>query len=369
MILLITARDPATALSICVLLKTLNNDKRFSVHIAAQNPAYEILLSNIIDSKAVLYEFLEFEDDGLMLEAAHELLVEVSADVILTGISGPGYGIDEAVLSVAPKSKCGPYALQSYWGDINENLSGRAQTYFVIDSFAAKLTNRRTRSCANIVGSLKHELYSDIDSKQLRENFRYSLCKNGKVNIIGFYGQPLEDINGYKETVTLFSQSISELESNTLIVYRPHQKESLALQKWTKEILKLSEKKVIMDNNEKIEPSLCGCDLVVSAFSTCCYDAQQLIKSSLSPLGVPIYLMFNPQLVRWYKKYTKLDALPMADYGMAVEITDSTTMAKTFNSLLAPESQRACWESIQNYFTGSMHVSENIVNTIYKNEI
>jgi hypothetical protein len=48
----------------------------------------------------------------------------------------------------------------------------------------------------------------------------------------------------------------------------------------------------------------------------------------------------------------------MADYAMAAEITDSTTMAKIFKSLLAPEPQRACWESIQNYFTDSMHVSE-----------
>ena len=54
---------------------------------------------------------------------------------------------------------------------------------------------------------------------------------------------------------------------------------------------------------------------------------------------------------------------------MAAKITDSTTMAKTFKSLLAPESQRACWESIQNYFTDLMYVSENIVNRIYKNEI
>ena len=366
-VLLITARDPATAFTVCVLLKTLDKDERFRVHIAAQHPAYEIFKKNIVASKVTLYKFSEFQNDDLMLETAHNLLLEISPDVILTGISGPDYGLDEAMLSIAPKSKYGPYALQSYWGDINKNLSGRAKTYFVNDSFAARLTHKRTTGHINIVGSLKHELYSDIDIKYLRDNFRDSLCKNSKVNIIGFYGQPLEDINGYKETILSFSQSILELENDILIVYRPHQKESQDLQKWTKEKLQLSGKELVLDNNEEIEPSLCGCDIIVSAFSTCCYDAQQLIKSSLTPLGIPVYLMFNPHLVDWYKKYTKLDNIPMTESGMAVEITDSTTMTQTMSSMFGYESQRACWESIRNHFPDSMNASKNIVNVIYKN--
>ena len=150
-------------------------------------------------------------------------------------------------------------------------------------------------------------------------------------------------------------------------VYRPHQKESQDLQKWTKENLRLSGKALVLDNNEEIEPGLCGCDLVVSAFSTCCYDAQQLIKSSLSPLGVPVYLMFNPNLINWYKTYTKLDNIPMTESGMAVEIIDSTTMTQTMSSILQYESQRACWESIRNNFPDSANVSKKIVNIIYKN--
>ena len=139
--------------------------------------------------------------------------------------------------------------------------------------------------------------------------------------------------------------------TNSQIMSILKQKKSVALQKWTKETLQLSGKEVVVDNAAKIEPSLCGCDLIVSAFSTCCYYAQQIIKSFASPLGVPVYMLFNPQLVLWYKKYTKLHFLSMTVSGMAVEITDSTTMTKTLNSLLDRESQRACWESIKNYFT------------------
>lgn len=59
----------------------------------------------------------------------------------------------------------------------------------------------------------------------------------------------------------------------------------------------------------------------------------------------------------------------MTGSGMAVKITDSRAMTRTLNSLLDPESQRACWESIKNHFTDSTQVSENIVDVMYKNEI
>lgn len=367
--ILITARDPSAASSVSNLLKTLSKDNRFDISVAAQQPAYEIIYNySVIDDIRLIKVPTIFNEDKLLIEADN-LIKRISPDIILTSLSGPDYGIDEAVLAISPENNCGPYSLQAYWGDINENLQAKAKTYFVIDRFAANITQKRISAKTCVVGSLKHEAYADIHPKAFRDKFRKELNVRQSDYVIGFYGQPLNGVKGYKETVSSFSKSVSEVKKNVIIVYRPHPKESLESKKWTEKQLRLSGKPFKMDIGIEIEPGLCGADLIVSAFSTCCYDAQQMIRVSSEPLGIPVYLRFNLDLVSWYEKHTHLEKIPMTGSEMAIEITDSKVMTVVLENALEKRKQRDCWASIHKRFPATVDTSRNIANVMYKNFI
>lgn len=348
--LIVTARDPSTAYAFENVIDSLLDSRRFSLRVFAQNPAFDILHDSPVAKRV---EVSLFEDAGTIrgnVARAEGILVRESVCAVLTGVSGPDVGVDEWFLCACDNRGVESYALQSFWGDVNENVGARANTYLVQDDFAAAVTSRKINGVTKIVGSPQHDNLLSLDIELERARFFSTNNLTGKKNrIIGFYGQPLDEVGGYRETVQAFVSALIDLDDVALF-YRPHPKESASQVAWCSELLSSVAEDFWVDMCLEAIPSLCASDLVVSPFSSCGYDLQCVLKGSSTPMGVPLYLFFNRELVSWYREYTGLETIPMLCDRNLCMIEDESRLASYIDAALTDHSKKLVWSDIN---TGS----------------
>jgi hypothetical protein len=365
--ILLTARDPSSAEAMRILRRAMLQDRRLEVCIATQEPAYRILNDDSVIPNNNL--FIPTSSNRVeLVNFASKLIADFSPDIVLTGISGPDFGIDEAVLSVAPQRKFSPYALQSYWGDMNVALQANPKTYLVIDDFAARLTETRTQERVVVVGSLKHSSYGLIDTLSSRRVFRDRIGVDGETCVVGLFGQPFGIDHPYRRTIEAFAEVVGRSAPvGTKFIYRPHPKEISEQTEWTTNLFSRYKLNFQLNEDNTLEHALCGCDYIVSAFSTCGYDLQQLLRNSNAPLGSPVYLMFERDLVSWFKQYTKLTKIPMSDRGMAIVVSNASSLPFLFESYAVQRNRQTCWENIVRHFPKNCGSPTKIIDMLLAN--
>ncbi len=339
---LISARDPATAHAVCALLQYAQTDYRLRFSVLAQSPALEILQQ--AESAFRLHPFPSPSDTEQLLAAAGAALEKLKPEIILSGVSGPDSGVDEALLAAGRKLGLPCYALQNFWGDVNDTLGTVAETFFVLDQQAARLTRLRFPVRTVPIGSLKHTNYAAFDISGMRQQQRMKLKLQPEQPLIGIFGQPLGQLPGYLETLRHLARNLSYRPRSDTVLYRPHPKETKTQRDKSLTILQQSGLKVQLDSEAQVERSLCACDVVVSAFSSCGIDALYLNALSPQPLNSVLFLLFNPELRRWYHSYTRLKELPPVTAGMALLCTESNELALTLQNALQPQTRQQCWK-------------------------
>jgi hypothetical protein len=349
--ILLTARDPATAENMRVLGKEIVEDGRLEVYLAAQDPAFSLLQTTygIADHQILVPAF---DTKQHLISYSRKLLLSTVPDIVLTGVSGPDFGIDEAVLSLAPRGVFGPYALQSYWGDVNDAFPISAQTYLVLDDYAAQLTEARLTARTIVVGSFRHWAYHGLDTQKMRRDFRGRQNIKGDTLVLGLYGQPFPLKHPYRKTIELFANELQKgAPFGTRLIYRPHPKEDQTQTDWVRRLFMDSQSVDFrIDLGGGVEQSLCGCDYAVSAFSSCGYDLQQLLNVSSAPLAAPVYLMFDPEFVTWFRDQTRLTTIPMSDRGMSRLVSSLSDIRSILDSRVVETIKKTCWESVVRHF-------------------
>jgi len=361
---LISARDPSTAGAVKILVEEFLNNGQVELILATQFPATQSLSKIFKSIKHISVP--DLSDDDELINYARKLLDEIQPDIVITGISGPGYGIDEVLLATCARDDASPYAVQSYWGDINEAFGARAQVYLVIDDFAAKLTSQKTGKPTEVIGSMTYRDYNQFDTEQIRADFREEFIGNFDL-LIGLIGQPIEASNSYDITLKAFADALGEQHLDIGIVYRPHPKETFEQRERTRDIFSKQGVTLYEGENFELETLLCGMDLVVSAFSTCGYDLQQLLLVSEKPLAVPVYLMFEEKLTRWFKEFTGLENIPMSDRGLAIVIESKSELAGIFDLESVRSKKLECWKSVREFFPESSNGAKVAVELILNN--
>lgn len=184
--LLITARDPATALSFEKLIPELLESGRFELRVLCQEPAFQMLQPFV--PADTLYAIPK-DEFALVLEDAflRNQFESFQPDAVLTGISGPDTGIDEAVLHYAATHDIHSYALQSFWGDMNQASGALPDTAFVMDDEAIRITHERYPDIENVaIGSIKHIDYRAYDPLKARAEKRPGLVESDEVVLGNF---------------------------------------------------------------------------------------------------------------------------------------------------------------------------------------
>ena len=356
--ILITAKDPASANDVSVVIDSLLLNKKYTFKILAQKPAYDILKNRFLSEKKILSELIEFEKNIYGNILLTKIFDDFSPDFLLTGISGPEYdfGIDEIALKKAHEyrtefHKIKTFSIQSWWGNLNQNLGVLAQTIFVIDNFAKKITLDRNENInAVVTGPIQFMKYKSINIVNQRQKFRKQHIKTDE-KIIGFFSQPLFEFNWYKKTLISFFKSLDELNFPFKILYKPHPKETIESKNWTiKQIKYIQSDFILVDEGDALN-ILPSTDLVVSLFSTVGFDLQNLIAQSPVTFSAPIYLFYEKDCRKWFEADTTLKEIPMTYDSMALVVLEESEILEKLILGMDNKFQIKCQQKLKNIFS------------------
>ena len=363
--LLVSARDPGAALSAREIVRLAMGHPRFDVRLVASEPAYSILKDErlcVQRADAVTVASLHEAHSSRLFEKMRALVRDFDPHAVLVGLSSPGAGLDEMLLALADGRLT--YAVQDFWGDINFTLGVLALTYFVIDAEAARLTRLRADVRTVRSGFVKYASYAELDALRLREESRAALGLNGDTQLIGFFGQPLWRIPGYAETLSAFGESKRQINDRSVLIYRPHPKESYTDHTEAARVLRRAAGDAFVETALPTRSLLAACDIVVSCFSSCGYDGLMLNRFSPVPLASVVYLMFEPGLRDWFQTHTGLSEMPPARDGLALSVTSIASLDETLLSAGCAVMREKLWSRVKERITDPRSSSGKILETI-----
>jgi hypothetical protein len=346
--LLISARDPAAAQGQAEVYRRALADKRFAPVICAAEPAATILREQSIPLLEAEIPLISDEIktfSGLIKRRAREISKMTSPDALLVGLSGPDFGIDEALLHEA-SDQTPTYALQDFPGDLNDQLGIIAKIIFVPDQFSHDLTRGKTSNRIEIVGAPKYARYSKFSAAYLRKEGRKQLgLKNGQF-VLTFYGQPLWDLpDYYRQAVATAHQIKLSFPENTVVLVRLHPKESDTRLAAMLDAFEKSGLTCRVDPYPTVEQSLCATDLAMTVYSSCGKDLLVLNSLSSEPLGGILYLQTTAEIRQHHLIHVGSDYLPGVAENLSVRLTDIQDFPKVAASLVNRETARVNWMS------------------------
>lgn len=318
--LLISARDAGAAQHLTPVILAALADPGFSLAVCASGPALRYLQDAGFPVTAV-----NTAGAGL-LDSARALLARHRPDAILTGLSGPDAGIDEALLAVSGTTPT--FALQDFWGDVNTGFGRPADTYLVLDEAAARITRRRTtHSAATVVGSPAHAALGALRLPLLNRRYRDRQQARLGQPLLGLCSQPLWQCAGYRETLRDLLRAVDAYA----IVVRPHPRESAADRRRLRQVMRRHCRVRWHFDKGPLWSFLAACDATVSVFSNTNHDRAQLNRRSRFKPAIPVYLLEQPGMRRVFRDWTGLETLPLSDVGAALEIRARARIAVLLN--------------------------------------
>lgn len=342
---LFSARDLGAAEVIAEVIKSANNDSRFEVFVVAEGKALEWFLQNGLAAQGFLSQPIESssdrERDGLLAEA-EQVLKCIMPDAIISGMSGPTIGVDEALIASA--GSIATYVIQDYAGWVVNGFECHAETYFVGDVEAKKITDSRYDVRTIVSGSPRYQKYSKLTPFIMRTDARHSLLKDNATTLIGFYGQSAWDIDGYWQTIDDLAEELCESELDLAIMYRPHPAESTIEREKILSRFRETGRLVILDPHDSVEMSLSVVDIVTTCFSSCGECQINLSRASSAPLGSVIYLMHHESLRDYHLVNTGVTMPLMATAGIGLVTLQRDDLRKAIKKASSLEFKNFAWE-------------------------
>jgi len=338
---LLAARDPGAAGQLAPLAAALAAEPRVALTIAAGGAARERL--DAVAGHGVAFALAggaahvgPGEDTAPLLAATRALLDDVDPDVIVTGVSSLGVGIDEALHAVAGGRPT--FAVQDYPGDANAIEGAYAGHYFVRDEAAARLTRARFGVGATPIGSLRHAAYAGLDVAALRRRTRAELGAEGRA-VVGFFAQPAE-IPGHEAAFDHLARAVAERATPPLVLLRPHPKSPAARDRYARALALAGAPSVDAADGD-VEPWLAACDVVATGFSHCTMDHAFLSAFSPEPLGTTLFLLTTPDIRTFLRDTTGLAVPDGVEAGLGRVAERSEDVRPLLDALLADDARRA----------------------------
>jgi hypothetical protein len=344
--LLITARDAAAALHLIEIANAARSRPEFSVEIVTQMPATRYfrsagISSHVLDLPAA--QTPESAEGSELLRSARNLVAELRPDAVLCGLSTPfDGGIDEAMIA----SFRGPrFVMQDFWGEANPFFGEKADLYFALDDEAVRLSAERHAAPAVVVGSPRHSAYAAMDIPSLRRQERLRLQVPGEASVIGFFGQALHHLEGYRRTLDRWIDAVIGQPGPCIALYRPHPREREEDSRWTFDRLRRTGIRCIMSDGQDVEHALLACDVVCSAFSNCTYDVAYLNYFSEEPLITPVSMYFDEEIISYFRRMVKLAEFPYLKAGLVMAVRDADQLTSTLAAAATSVEKRRYWEN------------------------
>jgi hypothetical protein len=342
--LLITARDMAAALHLVEVARVAAADPRFEVVVAAQPPAlhrFEAGGRRVKVIEAPIATTAGSVEADQLRRTARALLADVRPDAVLVGLSTPfDAGIDEAVLAEAqvPSS-----LMQDFWGEQNLILGRGADYILAIDEQAAERNLARFGKPSIVVGSARHSAYAALDIGACRARVRATAGFAASDLVVGFFGQALHAMPGYQRTLSRFIECVGAIEDVRLVL-RPHPREDATQRRQTEQMFFNAGLAATDVGAGPVEEALAACDVVVSLFSICTFDAAYLNRFAPAPVAVPMSLLFDEEIAAYCRQHGNYFDFAHHTLGLVMPVYSAADLPAKLQLALQPESKRNAWK-------------------------
>ena len=351
--LMVSARDSGAAQNLTPVIRDARTDPRFQVTVVADGAA-----KNVFSSKNISFETAENRHTTLA-EAGQFLVAHHCPDAILAGGSGPGTGIDEALIVAGRGRPC--FVLQDYWADVNPAIRGADVVFFVIDEKAGQLSWDLHRAKTVVSGPPKYRDYQTLDlwtrSVELREKLGIAADRP----IACFFGQAGLPPKAYARTVAAFFAAASVALENPILCFRRHPNEPPGA---LVEIERATAVSVADASRGTAEEWLSLAAISASCFSNSGYDLAYLNRAAPEPLGAMIYVMGEPEIRLTYQEWTKLTTEPVSAQGLALKVEDMALLSKSVHDGLTAETRQRLWQAARELLPDPSRACARILDRI-----
>lgn len=346
--LLITARDAGAAFHLIEIARAAAAMPDIALTVVTQRPASRYFADAGIAQTILDLQPAHTPTDAAakaLLAEAQTLLDTLRPDAILCGLSTPGDGgIDEAMLAAFT----GPsLVLQDFWGETNRFFGRAADLYLTLDEEGQRLTRSRHDLDAVVIGSPRHSAYAAFSIAKIRQDMRRQIGAGDDTAVIGFFGQALHRLGGYRRTLQTWAEAALNQPQPKLTVYRPHPRETESEAVWTSDLFADMGLTCVMLDRCDVEHALLACDVVCSAFSNCTYDVAYLNRFSAVPLATPVSLFFDPEIIDYFHRMVRLDEFPYLKAGLVLPARDAGALADLIATAAGAETRAHYWRAAQ----------------------
>lgn len=392
------ARDPSSLQAIRPLLKAMDEQTNHFIYVFLESPALELNaqgsdlwnrveiipvlpFSSFLQQRNVESESEDYslsEDDWVQLMnrwvKAHEFAHESKRTqnlpgLVITGVSGPGVGVDEMLLFMASKEKIPSLAIQSSWGDFNREVPALPEYALCIDEGTVARNRTHAPSVATTaVGSLRHVDYHGLKVEKLRRSVREHLlplktsnlpedagalseaCSEHKDNktplFVVWLGQPLHGLDGYYRTLNDFLDALGSdkfQDHNIVLGYRPHPKETPLQQAHTQDCISRIFTHWVDLSDLSFAEAAAAADCVVSCFSSGGFDSVYLNEKSSFPFSSVLYLFYDAQIQDWFSSNTHQTDIILVKRHLALGVKELRQLPSQLEAALNPKTREALW--------------------------
>ena len=360
--LLITARDVAGALHLVEVARAGVRDSRFEIVVVAQEPAARHFTNAGLKVRTVSVPTVRTSDApeaAALREAARAILDDVAPVVALAGLSTPfDASLDEAILAEARV----PTALyQDFWGEQNLILGRGADHILAIDAQAAERNLARFGKPSTVVGSARHAAYASLDIEDSRRRVRAAIGASNDELIVGFFGQALHHLPGYRRTVEHFIAAMSALQGRARLIIRPHPREDEAQRRETAAMFETAGLDAAAAAQGPVEDAISASDVVVSLFSICVRTAY-LNRFAPAPVAVPMSLLFDEEIAAYCRQHGNYFDFAHHTQGLVKPVYDSGDLQGALQSALLPATRRDVWERARRYLPDPARAPQRVLD-------
>jgi hypothetical protein len=342
------------------------SDPRFEMVVVAQEPAVRHFAAAGLPVRTVAWPIVKTADSPEaqeLREAARSLLRQVAPDVVLTGLSTPfDASVDEAILAEARV----PTALyQDFWGEQNLILGRGADRILAIDEQAAQRNLSRFGTTSTVVGSARHAAYASLDIEQSKQRVRRAIGLAGDARVIGFFGQALHSLAGYRRTVEHFIASVAAIAQPVRLILRPHPREDTSQRSETAGMFANAGLHVVSMIDGPVEDAIVASDVVVSLFSICTFDAAYLNRFAGVPVAVPMSLLFDDEIAAYCRTHGNYFDFAHHTLGLVLPVYEREALPVALTNALRPETRLDVWQRAHRYLPDPASAPQRVLDQMF----
>jgi hypothetical protein len=252
---------------------------------------------------------------------------------------------------------------QDFWGEQNLILGRGADHILAIDDQAAERNLTRFGKPSFVVGSARHAAYAALDIAARRREVRARVGADRDQRVVGFFGQALHSLGGYRRTVQRFIDSIRPIADVGLLL-RPHPREDAGQRRETEAMFTGAGLSARLVADGPVEDAIAACDVVVSLFSICTFDAAYLNRFASQPIAVPMSLLFDEEIAAYCRQHGNYLDFSHHTLGLVRPVYDAATLPDALISALQPESCRDVWERAHRFLPDPARAPERVLDRL-----